>query len=223
MPPAASTQIHKSQMHCAVQLGIDAAFNSIFKAILRRLRGVWDAIAISLQRSHRDTEIQRYRDTDSRTDKSFKAALRRPSGVWDAAVYIHFMKAQQRHRLSFIQRDTDNRSKLPCAAPQWGARRDSQYTVQSISAVETWNTQSTRLQSQSRLHLTRRWESNQSVYSKSSKVQRRLVTSSVVLTTRFLWHQKLHGHAAFSADILLNCLLRLWRLQRGIMHTFISS
>jgi len=78
----------ESQLHCAVLLGIDAAF----KATVRCLHKVWDATAISLQsatghrqrdtNSHTDTEnpksetsshraskvIARMRDTESQTD-----------------------------------------------------------------------------------------------------------------------------------------------------------
>ena len=80
----------KNQMHCTVQLDIDAAFMIQFNLQSYPApppRGVRrDSHIIS-------KTIQRYRDTDSHTDKSFKAALRRPTGVWDAAVYLHF-KAQ---------------------------------------------------------------------------------------------------------------------------------
>jgi len=61
MPLTASTQ-----MHCAVLLGIDAAFNS--KLSSAALAWAWDTTAIL------------HRDTDSHKDNSFEAVLRRPLG-----------------------------------------------------------------------------------------------------------------------------------------------
>ena len=136
-----------------------------------------------------------------------------------------------------------DKSALRC--PQWGARRDSHYTlqVQSIRAVQTWNTQSTKLQSQGWLHLPRRrescwlhlyrrWESHQSVYS-TQKFKSYKEDSShrqwCWLKSRRFKSQNLNDIISWmvtlllAADILLNRLLRLCRLQRRIHSSHARS
>ena len=157
-------------MRCHASFGIDS--NTQISNALHCPVGHWHGIQFNLQNypappprgvrrgSHITSLLNR--DTDSHThtdfhkDKSFKAAWRRPpwGPRYDSQSKVQIATV----RITAPQRDTDSESQLQ---REIQTLRQKDYMV----AVETWHTQSTRLQSQSRLHLPRRWESNQSVRS----------------------------------------------------------
>jgi hypothetical protein len=140
------------------------------------------------------TLIHTKRYTDYHRDKSFKAAWRRPP----------------------VGRET----RQPIYSSKHNSCRDMKHTIYKASKPKlTPPSQASRKLLTPPLPALRK-QSIGLQHSKVQKLQRRLVTPSVVLTQKqkiqISRSQKLHGHAAISAVILLNCLLRLWRLQRGV-------
>jgi len=146
---------------------------------------------------------QRHRDTDSHTDKSFKAALPHPSWVSrDAAVYLHF-KAQSRHRLSYTHRDAhfhkdksftaawrrplgerETREPIYYSGSKHNSCRDMKHSIYKASKPKlTPPSQAVEKAADSTFTGIEK-AINQSAALKSSKVRRRLVTLSVVLTQK---------------------------------------